>query len=296
MSQDIDFREKVFSRLEAIEDLPSLPIVIVRLTEKIQNVESSAADVSKVMEDDPAIMARVLKIVNSSFYSGALQNQRITDVKHAIVRLGYDAVKNIALTSSVFSIFKEDHAQVFNRKEFWRHCICTGITANVIYDYSNLENNLCPRESVALAGLLHDMGKIVLEQYFYDIFTKILEYGATYKKPTYEIEDASVSISHSEVGAWLARKWKLSEDLVSCIEHHHNPFNAPKEYQPLVGLIHVADYIVNTKGLGQSGNTVPPRLNQDVWDFLGMNIDQIEEIIDLVEEESKKSEILLDLI
>ncbi|MBF0199006.1 MAG: HDOD domain-containing protein, partial [Planctomycetes bacterium] len=229
-----DLRTKVLERLEAIEDLPSLPLVIVHLNEAIQNVESSAADVAKIMEEDPAIMARVLKIVNSAFYSGGMSSQPITNVKHAIVRLGYDAVRNIALTSSVFSIFKEDHAQVFNRIEFWRHCICTGIIANVVCDFSPLRDRI-PKESVALSGLLHDMGKIILEQYFYDIFTKILLFAKEHNTPVHEIEQTAFQISHSEIGAWLGKNWNLGEDLIACIEYHHTPEEAPEEYRDMVG-------------------------------------------------------------
>ena len=290
------FREKIFKRLESIEELPSLPVVILRLTETIQNVESSASDVARIMEEDPAIMARVLKIVNSAFYSNAYVNQPITNVKHAIVRLGYDSVRNIALTSCVFSVFREDHTQVFDRKEFWKHCICTGIVANVIYDFSTKKNLNIPRESVALAGLLHDMGKIILEQYFYDFFTSILEFGRDNKKALYLVEKSAFDISHAEIGAWLARKWKLSEDLLACIEFHHNPEAAPEKYRDMVGLVHIADYICNLKQLGQSGNTVPPLFNQGIWETLGLKLEMIEEILDRADEAAQKSEILLSLM
>lgn len=294
MSEE-SLKDKIMERLENIEDLPSLPVVIIKLTEAIQNVESSATDVAKIMEDDPAIMARVLKIVNSAFYKNYNSDSPITNVKHAIVRLGYDAVRNIALTSSVFSIFKEDHAKVFNRNEFWRHCICTGIVANVVYDFSCKKDLNIPRESVALAGLLHDIGKIILEQYFYDLFTKILQFGEEHKQPIYLIEQDVFDISHSEIGAWLARRWKISEDLIACIEYHHNPEAAPEEFRDMVGLVHVSDYICNLKGLGQSGNAKPPQFNQKVWEGLGLEIEMITEILDIADEEAKKSEILLSL-
>lgn len=293
--EEQSIRDKIMKRLESVEDLPSLPVVIIKLTETIQNVESSASDVAKVMEDDPAIMARVLKIVNSAFYSNAFVDQPITNVRHAIVRLGYDAVRNIALTSCVFSIFKEDHATVFNRQEFWKHCICTGIVSNVVYDFSTKQDLNIPRESVALAGLLHDMGKIILEQYFYDLFTKILDFGKENKQAIYLIEKKAFDISHSEIGAWLGKRWKLSDDLLACIEFHHDPMNAPEKYRDMVGLVHVADYICNLKGLGQSGNAAPPLFHQEVWESLGLNIDMIGEILDITDEESKKSEILLSL-
>lgn len=292
---DSEFKDKLFMRLEAIEDLPSLPVVIVKLTEAVQNVDSSASDVAKIMESDPSIMSRVLKVVNSSFYSTSMQSEPITNVKHAIVRLGYDAVRNIALTSSVFTVFKDDHAQTFDRKEFWRHSICTGLVANLVYEYCKLSEKFCPKESVALAGLLHDIGKIIMEQYFYDAFSKILEFSHTQKKPIFSVEDSAIGVGHAEVGAWLAKKWKMNPDIVATIEFHHKPLEAPEEFRQMVSLVHIADYICNLKQIGQSGNSVPPPLEQDVWDYLHLDIKHIDDIVERVDEEVQKSEILLSL-
>ena len=295
MGVGLGYRDKVLSRLEAIDDIPSLPVVIARLTAAIQDVDSSASDVAKIMEDDPSIMARVLKIVNSSFYSSSMVKQEVTNVRHAIVRLGYDAVRNIALTSSVFSIFKDDHIKVFNRTNFWRHCISTGIIANLVCRYSKHSEDDIPKESVALAGLLHDMGKIILEQYFYDMFTDILTHAAKTSQPLYVVEAEVFNITHSEIGAWLARRWKLSDDLVACIEFHHHPEKAPKALRPMVSMVHVADYICNLKNIGQSGNVRPPEFRDDVWASLGLNIDKINEIVAAADQEAQKSEILLSL-
>ena len=292
---NLGYRDKVLSRLEAIDDIPSLPAVISRLTAAIQDVDSSASDVAKIMEDDPSIMARVLKIVNSSFYSSSMMKQEVTNVRHAIVRLGYDTVRNIALTSSVFSIFKDDHIKVFNRTEFWRHCISTGIIANVVCGHSNFKDSELPKESVALAGLLHDMGKIILEQYFYDMFTKMLHHAAQQQQPLHEVESEVFNITHCEIGAWLARRWKLSDDLIACIEFHHQPERAPKALRPMVSMVHVADYICNLKNIGQSGNPRPPQFREDIWSSLGLNIDKINDIVASADQEAQKSEILLSL-
>ena len=294
MSELEGFRDKILSRLESIDDLPSLPIVIIRLTDAIQDSDSSAGDVARIMEDDPAIMARVLKIVNSSFYSRTANSEPISSVQHAIVRLGYDTVRNVALTSSVFSIFSEEHSTAFNRIEFWRHCISVGIVANVIYDFSTIQDNI-PRDSVALGGLLHDMGKIVQEQYFYSLFTQVLAFADKNEKPLHEVEESVFKITHSEIGAWLGKTWRLNPDILACIEHHHHPENAPEEFRGMVSLVHVADYICNLKKIGQSGNPKPPSFREEIWSSIGLDVEKIPEILAVAEKESEKSEILLSL-
>jgi putative nucleotidyltransferase with HDIG domain len=293
MSQILS-RDQTLQRLENIEDLPSLPLVITKLTQVIQSVDSSANDVATVMEEDPAIMARVLKLVNSSFYSN-ISGEPITNVKHAIVRLGYDAVRNIALTTSVFTVFKEDHQKVFDRKEFWKYCICTGLIANTLYEMSDLSSEIIPKDSVTLAGLMHDIGKIILEQYFYDEFSKILEESHKYDTPLLDVEKKMIGMTHTEIGAWLAKKWKLNHELVACIEFYPTPELAPKEYQPLVNLVHLSDYITNFKPLGQSGNPSPPPCSERVWTDLGLDPHQMTDILDKAEDAAERSQILLSL-
>lgn len=287
-------KDQVIQRLESIEDLPSLPLVITKLNQVIQNVDSSASDVATVMEEDPAIMARVLKLVNSSFYSN-VSGEAITNVKHAIVRLGYDAVRNIALTTSVFSIFKEDHEKLFDRKEFWKYCICTGLIANTLYEISELSPGMIPKDSVTLAGLLHDIGKIILEQFFYEEFSKILEESHDHDTPLLDVEKQMIGMTHTEIGTWLAKKWNLNEDLVACIEYYPNPEKAPEEFRPLVNLVHIADYIANFKPLGQSGNPSPPPCSDRAWAELGLDTHQMSDIIQKAEDAAERSQILLSL-
>ena len=287
-------KKQVIKKLESIEDLPSLPVVMAKLNTIIQNVDSSASDVAVVMEEDPAIMTRVIKLVNSSFYS-SISGEPITNVKHAVVRLGYDTIRDIALTTSVFSTFKGNHAKVFERKQFWKYCICTGLIANSVYEISDVTPGMISGDHVFLAGLLHDIGKIILEQFFHDEFSKILEVSHDNDTPLIYVEREMIGMCHSEIGAWLGKKWNLNADLLACIEFYPNPQEAPEVYRPLVNLIHLSDYIANFKPLGQSGNPSPPPYHKSAWVELGLEVNQINEILQKAEEAAERSQILLSL-
>ncbi len=143
------------------EDLPTLPEVAVRLQEMVNDPDSSANDVARLIEEDPAITTKVLKMVNSVFYA-PLHGEEITQLQPAISRLGFVTVANIALSTSVFHAFRKADNQAFDRREFWRHSVCVGIIASVLSDFTKNEvSQPITRDRVHLAGIVHDMGKIL---------------------------------------------------------------------------------------------------------------------------------------
>ncbi len=157
-------KKAIYSRLEKIRNLPTLPAVVNRLGTEVRNSRSDAVRIAAIIEDDPSMMARILKVVNSVFYASA---EPITSVQQAVARMGLTAINNVALSTSVFSTFEKDDKAEFNREAFWRHSISTGIAAGVLHDQAGERlSRRYPSDLLHLAGLLHDIGKIVFEQFF----------------------------------------------------------------------------------------------------------------------------------
>lgn len=278
------------------EDLPTLPEVAVRLQQVINDPNSSARDVAHIIEEDPAISTKVLKMVNSVFYA-PVHGEEITHLGPAIARLGFVTVANIALSTSVFQAFSKSQNTLFDRREFWRHSICVGIIASVLHDFAiNEIDQRITRDMVHLAGIVHDMGKILFERYANTEFHQSIESSQIQDLPVIKEEARFIGMGHDEAGAWLGRKWKLSEDVIAVVRWHHDPLSCPKEeLQSLVKLIHMADYICHNQNMGDSGNP-SPSYDHRVREELKMTPDRIGEIMDQVQQETAKSEILLSLI
>ncbi len=283
---------EIMKKLEAIKNLPTLPVIISKLNKAIGNENSDAKQIARIIEDDPAIMARILKVVNSAFYAAS---EPIASVNQAVARIGLKALSNIAMSTAVFSSFGKSTSDTFNREEFWRHSICTGIAANVIYQKArkNLKTTL-QKELLHLSGLIHDMGKVIHEQYFHDLFCEALKVSARDAVPLFQAESMIIGIDHSLSGEWLGKKWRLDENILQVIRFHHEPDNADAASWELVGLIHVANYVCNQEKIGISGDSKPAFMPH-IWKKLGMTINDIPEVIDRVHEESAKSEVLLAL-
>ena len=287
-------KTRIVRRLEKIHNLPTLPAVIEKLGEEIRNPKSDARRVAALIEDDPSMMARILKVVNSAFYGGI---EPITSVQHAVSRMGFNAVNNIALSTSVFATFDKSGEAGFDRKEFWRHCVCTGIAANVVYN--RVRQSISKRYTVDLlhlSGLLHDIGKIIFEQFFHDEFRISLRESAKRKIPLFHIELECIGSDHAQVGAWLGKKWKLSREVIEVVRWHHEPDNATEQYRDLAMICHMANYICNVEKIGNSGDETAPAFFHSVWKRMGLEAADIPPIIEKVREESEKSEILLAFV
>ena len=282
----------IFNKIEQIQNLPTLPAVIGRLNKAIEDRNANAEMVSKIIQDDPAMMARILRVVNSAFYG---VSQPVASIQQAVSLLGFIAVKNIAMTTSAFSAFSIKEQTDFNREEFWRHSICVGIATSVLYRSSKgrLQQPIAP-DLLHLAGLVHGIGIIIFEQYFRIKFMVALLLSQKEGIPLQQTEEAALGVDHCEVGAWLGGKWNLPPEVVECIRWHQEPEKSDPKCRPLVNLCHTAKYICTLEQLGNYGDTVPV-FKQYAWQDLGLSVKDIPGIVNAIKEESIKSEILLAL-
>lgn len=202
--------EKVLAK---VKDLPTLPDVVFKVNEVVNDPSTSASDLEEVISRDQAIAAKVLRLVNSAFYG---LPGRVDTLSRAIPLLGFSTVRNLVMSVSIFDMAAISE---FDMKAFWRHSFATSIAARAIA----IADGLPDAESQSLAGLLHDMGKVVLFQYFVKEYHAVLDYmekrGATF----IQAERSLYNMDHTEVGAALAVRWGFPPNLEAAIAYHHNP-------------------------------------------------------------------------
>ncbi len=282
-------QREVIKRLESINNLPTLPAVIENLGEALQDPEVDVEQVAGIIEDDPAIMARIMKVVNSSMYFGVRET---VSLRRAIVRLGFRAVTNIAMSAAVFSTFPPGPGPAFDRAGFWRHCICTGIAAEIINTrVARRFSVTIDRDALHLCGLLHDVGKIIFEQYFHDRFIKALEVSRKEGIPLEKAESRILGADHAQAGAWLAGRWKLSEEVIQVIRWHHSPGKAQENIRDLVRICGLADMVVNSGRLGDGGNAFSMQAGEHSRKF-DLETEDLMKIIDLTETGAAESALM----
>lgn len=242
----LDKAKRVKRITDSLISLPTLPTVIAKMLELVDNPKTSASSLSNLIMRDQVLTAKILKMANSSFYAFPRQ---ISTVKLALVVLGFENVKEMALSLSVLNTFKGENNKHFDTSSFWQHSISVGACTRM------LARETCYRLAgeAFVAGLLHDIGKLVLNQYlpaeFAEIQTMIFEDG----RECSEAEKAVLGVTHAEVGAWLAERWNLPEILVDAIRWHQHPDLCPRNAElPL--LVYLGDYLTVKCNLGRSGS------------------------------------------
>jgi putative nucleotidyltransferase with HDIG domain len=242
----VDQAKRVKRITDSLISLPTLPTVIAKMLELVDNPKTSASSLSSLIMRDQVLTAKILKLANSSFYAFPRQ---IATVKLALVVLGFESVKEMALSFSVLGSFKGENNKHFDNSRFWQHSVSVGACTRM------LARETCYRLAgeAFVAGLLHDIGKVVLNQYlpkeFAEIQTRIFEGGVECETAEMDV----LGVTHAEVGAWLAERWNLPVILVDAIRWHQHPELCPRNAElPL--LVYLGDYLSTKCNLGESGS------------------------------------------
>ncbi len=229
-------------KVQNILQLPALPTIAVEVASLIDNPNTSVSKLTQVISADQVLTAKVLKIANSPFYGF---QRKISTLDFAIMVLGFDSLKEILISVSLISAFKKKQDKYFNSKEFWEHSLATGIAARTLA--RQLGYRISGESFVA--GLIHDIGILVTHQYFYDDYKQIVD-AVTGGRSTFEdMEQSVLFATHGEIGAWLAERWNLPEQLIEAIKCHHKPTLAERNPQ-LTALIHFVDYLCHKLDIG----------------------------------------------
>jgi putative nucleotidyltransferase with HDIG domain len=247
--------------LEELQALPTLPAVALRVMELARAPETPLDTLAKLIERDPALSAAILRVVNSAFYE---RPQPVSSVQRALVVLGVAEVRRICLVVAVFKAFPERPGQAgLDRKLFWQHSAACGVAARRLCELLK-----SPHDGEEFtAGLLHDVGKLILDLCFPESYREAVAISYRDGCSMAHAERQLFDADHTEVGAWLAERWKLPGELTAAIRWHDSPELAPEPH--LAAIVHLADVFARVTGNGFGGERGPVAVQETAaWNIL----------------------------
>ncbi len=285
-------RDTILKVIQAyVHKMPALPVTVAKVLEITRNPKTSPADLNQIIGLDPVLMGKVMRLINSAYYS--LPNQ-ITSLVRAIIMLGINTVKNLALSTAVLgTLGRASDFQALNMEGFWRHSISVGVTAKLIATRRNVDPKI--REEYFIAGLLHDIGKIPLNNKLAKEYVQAVSNTDRQHTPLYKSEEEIMLVNHSMVGKLIIENWRLGENLSDAVTFHHNLDEYTGKHRDLVLTVAVANLFSNTYELGFSGDRYPEELPPEVLQEVGVDWDYLESIEDSVKAEIEKAQVFLQV-
>lgn len=274
-----------------IRNLPTPPIVFHQIQKVINDPMVSASQIAKILQEDPAMSVKVLKLTNSAFYG---LSREIESVKQAVVIVGLEAIKNLVLSASVLDMFKDKDIDQDFQEKFWRHSLAVGFCARLLAKRAKARGIIDP-DSAFSGGLLHDIGKVILCCFLAKEYAAVKEEQEKDKEsPTYQIEERVLGYNHAQIGSILAHQWKLPARLTEAVAYHHHPqISESEELMPYI--INVSNYVAKKTFYDKFEVHLIGAIGDGVLAYLQIEEESLEPLAEDLREEYLKSETFMQM-
>jgi putative nucleotidyltransferase with HDIG domain len=249
--------------VKSLEDLPSLPAVVMELLNCIDQEDIDISVLAKKVSHDQALTAKTLRLANSSLYGLQV---RVTTIQQAITFLGFQSTRNLIMAAALTGSFPDGRCAGFDDKAFWRESIGTAVCAKVLARYLRFN-----QDYAFTAGLLHDIGQLMLVSSFPEQYAEVIAWQKANECHILVAERAVLGVDHVVAGAALAEHWNFSDTMRLAIAGHHDP-DAPGAGF-LAAIVHVADAIIHALDLPQKADDMVPAVSTVAWTAMGLNED-----------------------
>jgi putative nucleotidyltransferase with HDIG domain len=248
--------ERIVITLSRIDqDLPTIPIILSRLMHLSTSEDTSINEIVEVIKHDQALTTRILRVANSAYYS---PREKVTTIDRALVILGFDRILALALSVSLINHFSpKSRCEGFELGLFWAHTIAVAVFSEIL---ARQWDSIDPGDAFT-AGILHDIGKLVMLIYFEEEFKQVLKKAADAKIDFFLAEMSELGVNHAFVASILLRHWDIPEILVGAIENHHQLL-VPEDDLRLTACVNFANFAAKYIPIGKSGSQYfdPPSL------------------------------------
>jgi putative nucleotidyltransferase with HDIG domain len=275
--------------IKHIDSIPAFNATLAKVIQLSRDPDSQTKDLIKTISIDPNLTAEILKLINSAYFG---LTGKVFSLNRAVVMLGMNTVKNVAISSSLITTLKmRDDFMWFTSDEFWEHSLGCAVGAKIIAEHLNIR--VQEREEFFIAGLLHDIGKLVLVQHFPDEYSRLIDPDNSGGKTRSELEMGEFGLSHAELGSIMIKNWKLPETLSDTIGCHHKLSLSGDGYDRIKVAVHVADYECNKREIGIKNNGVQEKLDPEAYGKIGLDEGEVNKLFEDLEKQIENAKVFL---
>ena len=272
--------------IQSAKRLPTIPVILSKIMTLLKDEMTSAKQLGEIVSADQAIASKVLSIANSAYYG---LSQKVISIQHAIALLGFTAVKNIAIGTSVFSHFSEEgKGSGIDLKALWTHSFATALVSEEI----GKRTSVVKPEAAFMGGLLHDIGKLILINIFHEQYKAAIDMAREKSCSISFAEDMIFGITHINAGEWLCEKWQLPNEIIQSVSYHKTPWLSFTNSE-LPSAVYLANFIVKKEKIGFGGDNFTPSVDERVLNTLHLKETDIAGLVSFVQSKKESIENIL---